>query len=292
MRGNCEAHELIAPGNLRAVLELLAAEPGAWTPIAGGTEIMVAHAAGRLNVPKLVSLWGISDLRFINVTADNIAIGAGATFVDMRRHAELCESWPLLAKAASWIGSVANQSRATLGGNLVNGSPAADSSPPLLVYDAEIELISIRGSRKISYSEFHTGYKRNVLAKDELVYALHMPRRFAHHKQYIRKVGTRRAMAISKVALAGTALVVNGIVSEIRLGAASLAAYPVRLYKTEESISGKPITPETVVAARAALLAEAAPIDDIRSTAGYRRRVGANLVAEFLFEVGREVAKP
>jgi CO/xanthine dehydrogenase FAD-binding subunit len=292
MRGNCEAHELIAPGNLRVVLELLAAEPDVWTPIAGGTEIMVAHAAGRLTVPKLVSLWGIAELRFINVTADSLAIGAGATFVDMRRHAELCESWPLLARAASWIGSIANQSRATLGGNLVNGSPAADSSPALLVYDAEIEIISIRGSRRIPYRDFHTGYKRNVLAKDELVYALHMPRRFAHHKQYIRKVGTRRAMAISKVALAGAALVDNGIVSEIRLAAASLAAYPVRLYKTEESILGKPITPETVAAAREASLGEAAPIDDIRSTAEYRKRVGANLIAEFLLEVGREVAQP
>lgn len=291
MRGNSEAHELIAPGSLPAVLQLLAAEPGEWTPIAGGTEIMVAHAAGRLTAPKLVSLWGISDLRFISVTADNIAIGACATFVDIRRQAELCEAWPLMARAAGWIGSVANQSRATLGGNLVNGSPAADSSPALLVYDAEIELISIRGSRKLSYSEFHTGYKRNVLAKDELVYALHMPRRFVHHKQYIRKVGTRRAMAISKVALAGTALVDNGIVSEIHLGAASLAAYPVRLYSTEEAILGKPITPETVAAAREALLAEAAPIDDIRSTAEYRKRVSANLVAEFLHEVGLGAAK-
>jgi CO/xanthine dehydrogenase FAD-binding subunit len=292
MRGNCEAHELIAPGNLQAVLELLAAEPGVWTPIAGGTEIMVAHAAGRLNLPKLVSLWGINELRFINVTAESIAIGAGATFVDIRRHAKLCESWPLLARAASWIGSIANQSRATLGGNLVNGSPAADSSPALLVYDAEIEMISVRGSRRISYSEFHTGYKRNVLAKDELVYALHMPLRFAQHKLYIRKVGTRRAMAISKVALAGTALIASGIVSEIRLAAASLAAYPARLYKTEASILGKPITPETVAAARKALLAEAAPIDDIRSTAEYRKRVGANLVAEFLLEISREAATP
>jgi CO/xanthine dehydrogenase FAD-binding subunit len=292
MRGNCEAHELIAPGSLRAVLELLANEPGVWTPLAGGTEIMVAHAAGRLDVSKLISLWGVGELRFINVTADSISIGAGATFVDMRRHAELCESWPLLAKAASWIGSIANQSRATLGGNLVNGSPAADSSPALLVYEAEIELISVRGSRRVPYSQFHTGYKRNLLAKDELVYALHMPGRFSQHRQYLRKVGTRRAMAISKVALAGTALVDDGIVSEIRLGAASLAAFPVRLLETEKTVLGQPVTRRTIACARKALLAEAAPIDDIRSTAEYRKQVGANLVEEFLLQVGRQVAKP
>ena len=292
MRGNCEVHQLIAPGSLPAVLELLAAEPGVWTPIAGGTELMVAFSAGRLSAPKLVSLWGIRDLRFINVTDEEIAIGAGATFADMRRHAGLCESWPLMARAASWIGSIANQSRATLGGNLVNGSPAADSSPALLVYDAEIELISVRGNRKIPYSEFHTGYKRNVLAPDELVYALHMRRRLSHHKQYLRKVGTRRAMAISKVALAGTALVDRGTITEIRLAAASLAPFPARLHKTEQAMLGRPVTRETVAAARQALMAEAAPIDDIRSTAEYRKRVAANLLEEFLVEAGHEKAQP
>jgi CO/xanthine dehydrogenase FAD-binding subunit len=292
VRGNSEAHELIAPGNLPAVLELLAAEPGVWTPIAGGTELMVAYSTGRLNAPKLINLWGIRDLRFINVTGEGIAIGAGTTFVDLRRHANLCESWPLMARAASWIGSIANQSRATLGGNLVNGSPAADSSPALLVYDAQIELISVRGSRKIPYCEFHTGYKRNVLAQDELVYALHMPRRFSHHKQYLRKVGTRRAMAISKVALAGTALVDRGTVTEIRIGVASLAPFPARLYKAEKAVLGRPVTRETIAAAREALIAETAPIDDIRSTAEYRKRVALNLLEEFLLEAGCEEAQP
>jgi CO/xanthine dehydrogenase FAD-binding subunit len=253
---------------------------------------MVAHAAGKLNPSKLVSLWGIGDLRFIKVTDESVAIGAGSTFVDLRRHAELAASWPLLARAAAWIGSIANQSRATLGGNLVNGSPAADSSPALLVYDAEIEMISVRGRRRIPYCEFHTGYKRNQLAQDELVYALHLPRRFARHRQYLRKVGTRRAMAISKVALAGTALLEGGIVTEIRLGAASLAAFPARLYSAEKAILGRHVTRDTIAAARQAVMAEAAPIDDIRSTALYRKRVAANLVEEFLLETGGEDAKP
>lgn len=284
MRGNAESHVLVAPGSLASVLSLLAAEPGVWTPIAGGTEIMVAHAAGRLKAPKLVNLWGIADLRFIDVKAESIAIGAGATFVDLRRHALITEELPLLAKAAGWIGSIANQSRATLGGNLVNGSPAADSSPALLAYDAEIELISVRGRRRIPYYAFHTGYKRNALALDELLYAVHLPRRFARHRQYLRKVGTRRAMAISKVALAATAIVDHGVVNEIRLGAASLAAYPARLYRTENALLGQRITKDTIAAARHAILAEAQPIDDIRSTAEYRRRVAANLLEEFLLE--------
>jgi CO/xanthine dehydrogenase FAD-binding subunit len=288
MRGNAEAHELIAPGSLPAVLELLAGEPGEWTPIAGGTELMVAHAAGRLAAPRLVSLWGIADLRFIETRPQSVVIGASATFLDLRTHSCLCADFPLIAKAASWIGSIANQSRATIGGNLVNGSPAADSSPALLVYDAEIELISVRGTRRIRYREFHTGYKTNVLAADELLFAIHLPRRFAGHKQYLRKVGTRRAMAIAKVALAATAFVKDGAVSEIRLAAASLAPFPVRLYHAEAALQGKRVTDETIRAARTALVGEARPIDDIRSTAEYRRCVGANLLEEFLIELRPE----
>jgi CO/xanthine dehydrogenase FAD-binding subunit len=287
MRGNAEAHELIAPGSLAGVLKLLGDAPGEWTPIAGGTELMVAFAAGRLGARKLVSLWGIPDLRFIETAADRIAIGAGTTFLDLRNHAGIAAELPLIAKSASWIGSIANQGRATLGGNLVNGSPAADSAPALLVYDAEIEMVSQRGRRRIAYADFHTGYKRNAMAADELLYAVHLPRRFAHHRQYFRKVGTRRAMAVSKVALAATALLHGGAVSEIRLAAASLAPFPTRLYRTEAALLGQPVTRETMQAARRALLAEAQPIDDIRSTAEYRRRVAANLLEEFLLELSR-----
>ncbi|KAA6463020.1 carbon monoxide dehydrogenase [Acidobacteria bacterium AB60] len=282
MRGDPQAHQLVAPGTLHGVLSLLAEEPGAWTPIAGGTELMVAYAAGRLNHRKLVSLWGIPDLRWIEVSTDSVVIAAGATFRDLRDHPAIAAEFPLLAKAAGWIGSIANQSRATLGGNLVNGSPAADSSPALLVYDAEVEMISACGRRRAPYREFHIGYKRNLLAPDELLYAVHVPRRNAGQRQYIRKVGTRRAMAISKTALAGRVLLQNRVVQEIRLAAASVAAFPARLYRAEDALLGKAISPETMRATRAALLSEIVPIDDIRSTAEYRRVVTANLLQEFL----------
>ena len=282
MRGDASAHELITPGSLAGVLDVLASAPGEWTPIAGGTEVMVAFSAGRLSARKLVNLWGIPDLRFIKATPESLVIGACTTFLDLRANAVLAAELPLIAKASSWIGSIANQGRATVGGNLVNGSPAADSSPALLVYDAEIELISNRGRRRIAYSEFHTGYKINAMTADELVFAVHVPRRFAQHRQYLRKVGTRRAMAISKVALAGTALLEGGVVQEIRIAAASLAPFPVRLYETERTLSGKNISKDSIHAARTALQSEAKPIDDIRSTAEYRKRVGANLLEEFL----------
>jgi len=266
------------------VLELIAEQPGQWTPIAGGTELMVAYAAGRLAPSKLVSLWGIPGLRFITIHPEAIVIGAGATFTDIQNHTVIAADLPLLARTGSWIGSIANQSRSTIGGNLVNGSPAADSSPVLLVYDAEVELISVRVARRIAYKDFHTGYKRNALAPDELLYAIHIRRCFSHHRQYLRKVGTRRAMAVSKVAVGATAVVTGNIISEIRLAAASLAAYPARLYRTEDALRGRPIDPAAIDAARTALLAEVLPIDDIRSTAEYRRRVAANLLQEFLMQ--------
>jgi CO/xanthine dehydrogenase FAD-binding subunit len=291
MRGNPEAHELIAASSISEVLAQLAAAPGMWTPIAGGTELMVAHAAGRLSAPKLISLWGIEELSFIRASDDWISIGGGATFGEIRRHAAIAADFPLLSRAASWIGSIANQNRATLAGNIVNGSPAADAPPALLVYDAEIELVSQNGSRRLPYCDFHLGYKQSVLQSDELVYALHLPRRFCQYRQYLRKVGTRKAMAITKVALAGIAVVKDGSVSEIRLAAASVADRPVRLTAAEAEISGKPLSPATRDAARAALIGEVRPIDDIRSTAEYRKQVAANLLDEFLEELSAPASK-
>lgn len=288
MRGDAAEHELVAPGSLDAVLELIASAPGQWTPIAGGTELMVAFAAGRLGSRKLVSLWGLAELRFIEVQTDRVSIGAGSTFRDLRAHATMGADFPLLDKAAGWIGAIANQARATIGGNLVNGSPAADSSPALLVYDAEVELISLHGKRRLPYSEFHTGYKQNAMTADELIYAVHLPRRFAQHRHYLRKVGTRKAMAISKVALAATALLREERVDEVRIAAASLAPFPARMAQAEAALSGRKLDSDVIEAARQALLVEAQPIDDIRSTAQYRKAVGANLLVEFLQGLIRE----
>lgn len=288
MRGNAAEHELVAPGSLAAVLELIASSPGQWTPIAGGTELMVAFAAGRLSADKLVSLWGVPELRFIDTSPDEVVIGAGTTFSDLRADTRIAAEFPLLDKASSWIGAIANQTRATLGGNLVNGSPAADSSPALLVYDAEVELVSVHGKRRMPYCEFHTGYKENAMTADELMLAVHLPRRFSEHRQYLRKVGTRRAMAISKVALGATARWKDGLIEEVRVAAASLAPFPARLRNTEAALSGKMVNEEVIASARRALLAEAQPIDDIRSNAQYRKYVGANLLEEFLVSLTAE----
>jgi CO/xanthine dehydrogenase FAD-binding subunit len=285
MRSNVTQYDLIAPSSLDAVLQILADSPDRYTPIAGGTELMVALGAGRLQSRKLVSLWNLEELRFIEVAPDAIIIGAGTTFTDIRRHPVIAQEFSILAQAASWTGSIANQNRGTLGGNIVNASPAADSPPVLLAYDAELTLISTRGHRTLPYRDFHLAYKETALEPDELVHSITISRNLKGYKTYIRKVGTRNAQAISKVAIAALARIKDGHIEDIRLGAASVREYPARLAATERSLTGKTITPETIAAAGAAILSEARPIDDIRSTAKYRATVAANLLEEFLLSL-------
>jgi CO/xanthine dehydrogenase FAD-binding subunit len=282
MRSNVTQYDLIAPKSLDAVLQILADSPDRYTPIAGGTELMVALGAGRLQPKKLVSLWNLQELRFIEVTSDAIVIGAGTTFTDLRKHPIITTELSLLAQAASWTGSIANQNRGTLGGNIVNASPAADSPPALLAYDATLTLISARGTRTMPYQQFHLSYKKTALAPEELLHSITLPRNLNGYKTYIRKVGTRNAQAISKVAIAAIARTHHGIIESIRIGAASLRETPTRLIATEQSLLHQPITPTTIAAARAAILSETLPIDDIRSTAKYRAAVAANLLEEFL----------
>lgn len=282
MRSAASEYELVAPRNLAAALRILAAEPGKWTPIAGGTELMVQFGAGRLASRNLVSIWGLDELRGIEETADSLRIGAGCTYTDLRRHPMVAAEFPLLAKAAGWTGGIANQNRGTLGGNIVNGSPAADSCPALLAYDAELEIASVRGLRRVAYARFHTGYKRSVLAPDELLSAVHLRRRFASHWQYLRKVGPRNAQAISKVALAGVGRLCDGIVDDLRIAVASMSHAPARCERTEAVLLGRRLDDVAIRAARAAMAGEWTPLKDIRSTAEYRAHVAGNLLEEFL----------
>ena len=280
MRADASLYDLTAPPTLDATLTMLAERRH--TPIAGGTELMVALSAGRLPVKPLLSIAHLHELRFIRVEADTIVIGSGTTFTDLRRNATIAAELPLLALAASWTGSIATQNRGTLGGNLVNASPAADSPPALLCYEAEVRLISASGSRVMPYTDFHLTYKRTALRTDELLHSISIPRAFTGYKSYLRKVGTRNAQAISKVALAALVSLEGDTIGDVRLGAASLSEIPMRCRIAEKALLGQRITPQTIALARAALVSEAKPIDDIRSTAAYRVAVAGNLLEEVL----------
>jgi len=203
MRAYIPGYDLRVPGSLRETLGLLAGEPGIWQPFAGGTDLMVLLEAGKLSHKRFLSLSRLADLRGIAVTSDSVILGALTTYTEIQRSSVLQSEFPLLCAAARETGGIATQNRGTLGGNIVNASPAADSPPALLVYDAEIELISVRGTHWLPYHGFHTGYKKMQLAPDELLRAIRLPRRAKPWRQYYRKVGTRKAQAISKVCFAG-----------------------------------------------------------------------------------------
>src|SRR5579871_163927 len=161
MRSYLPDYDLEVPGTLDEALRLLAREPGVWRPMAGGTDLMVMLEAGQLPYRNLVSLWRIQELRGITASDSHVTLGALTTYSEIQQSEVMRREFPLLAKAASWTGAVATQNRGTLAGNVANGSPAADSPPALLVYDADVVLLSERAPRWLRYRQFHTGYKTN-----------------------------------------------------------------------------------------------------------------------------------
>ena len=282
MRSYLPAFEMQRAASLDDALALLSQPPGVWRPFAGGTDLMVLLAAGTLGHHRFVSLWGIDALRGVDVAADAVTIGALTTCSDIRRHDLLRAEFPLLGRAAAETGGVANQNRATIGGNIANASPAADTPPALLVYDAELELASVRGRRRLPYGRFHTGYKQMDLAPDELVTAVRLPRATAGWRQHYRKVGARRAQAISKVCCAAAARMEGRVIADVRLAFASVAPTVVRAAAAEDALRGASPDPAVIDAAVAALAKELSPIDDIRSTARYRSHIAGSLLREFL----------
>jgi len=278
-------YELRTPRDLAEALAWLAGEPGLWKPFAGGTDLMVLLEAGTLAHKKFISLWTLQELKGIQVTPAAVTLGALTTYTEVRRHRLLEAEFPLLCRAARETGSVATQNRGTLAGNIANASPAADTPPALLAYDAELELASHQGSRRRPYHGFHRGYKQMDLRPDELIARIRLPRSAAPRRHYYRKVGTRAAQAISKVVFAGVAALDAGRIADIRIALGSVAPTVVRCTRTEDVLRGRPPDAEALAGARAALAEEMAPIDDFRSTARYRRRVAQNLLEDFLLSL-------
>jgi CO/xanthine dehydrogenase FAD-binding subunit len=273
VRSSVPDFELRAPFRLQQTLDLL--EDG-WQPMAGGTDIMVLLEAGKLDVHRFAGLWNMDELRGIRREGDLLSIGAMVTYTQLRESALVRSHFPLLAQSAACTGSIATQNRGTLGGNIGNASPAGDSLPVLLAYDAELELVSPRGVRRIPYSQFHEGYKRTALERGELIARVLLSSNQQGWIQHFRKVGTRAAQAISKVTIATAVRLSQGRIEDIRLAYASVAPIPLRCYQTEQVLRGASL------AALPDLPDETSPIDDIRSTASYRRRVARNLLLRFL----------
>ncbi len=285
MRAYLPDCDLRVAATLDDALALLAAEPGVWTPIAGGTDLMVVHNAGRLKATRFLDLSRLAELRGIAEEGDCLAFGALTSFTEVREHPAVHRHFPNLVKSARVTGALAIQNRGTLGGNIVNASPAADTPPSLLAYGAELELVSPRGRRRVAYDHFHLGYKQMDLAPDELVARILVPKPQGHSFHYFRKVGTRQAQAIAKVCLAAHARVQDGVLAELRIGLGSVAPVPARARHAEATLLGQPVAALPVAAARAALLDDMSPIDDIRASAHYRSVVTQNVLSHMLREL-------
>lgn len=278
---------VVSPATLREAYRAMADSPPA-RPIAGGTDLMVA-LTGELGEPpaRTVDLWRLDELRGITSDGDEMTIGALTTYSVIRASALCREHLPGLVEAAGTIGAAQIQNRGTLGGNIANASPAGDTLPVLLAMDASFVLGSVRGERTVAAADFWTGYRQTALAADELVVRIRIPLAGGQEVRY-RKVGTRRAQAISKVVLALAWRERPGIRgwTGVRVALGSVAATPIRARATEAAIDGRSPNPETADLAAETLAGEIHPIDDVRSTAEYRRIVAARILHRLIREAG------
>jgi xanthine dehydrogenase small subunit len=277
---------VMRPASLADAYAAMAEGPA--RPIAGGTDLMVA-LTGELGDPpdRIVDLWRLDELRGIALEGDSVTIGALTTYTEIRRSALCREHLPALVEAAATIGAAQIQNRGTLGGNIANASPAGDTLPVLLVLDAVLVCGSSRGERSVPAEAFWTGYRTTALASDELLLRIRIPI-VADRATRFRKVGTRRAQAISKVAVALSFRDAGPGApwTDVRLALGSVAATPIRARATEAVLEGRPPTRETADLAAETLAGELDPIDDVRSTAEYRRLVAARVVHRLVREAG------
>jgi CO/xanthine dehydrogenase FAD-binding subunit len=275
MRTAVSSLAMLEPGSLKDALRMLRDEP--LTPLAGATDLYVALNAGTLESNRFLNLWGLEPLRRIAMVDGVLSIGALASYSAMIQSRLVRRHLPMLVAAAREIGGMQIQNRGTLGGNVANGSPAGDTLPILAVAEALVVLRSHDQVRRVPFTEFYTGYRRTVRRPDELIVALEIPP--LEGAQWFRKVGTRAAQAISKVVMAA----VRAPRPRIALG--SVAPTVIRLRRTEAVLANADI-PETgrLDAAAGTLGEDIHPIDDLRSTAEYRRNVAANLLRRFWAE--------
>ncbi|HEU4730422.1 MAG TPA: FAD binding domain-containing protein [Kofleriaceae bacterium] len=268
----------LRPRDLDEAIAARAAHPG-WMVLAGGTDLMV-NANHREAPAGMLDLWRLPAICFVRIADDAIAIGAGTTWHEVERHPAIRERMRPLAAAAREIGALQIQARATLGGNVGTSSPVGDSLPVLLALAAELEVASVRGRRRVPYSAWCTGYRTTQLAPDELIVAAHVPVPGPGTRTTWRKIGTRRAQSISKVMGAAAITLAGDTVVSARVALGAVADRPIRIAAVEAAVRGQRL-PHAAEAARAAVRAAIQPIDDVRSTAAYRREVAENLVARF-----------
>jgi len=275
--------EVTLARDLREALFALA-RPGAPTQVlAGGTDLMVELRTGRSRPERIVDVWKLDELRGVRAQAHGLRIGALATCAELKRDPRVAHGAALLAQACADVGAEQIQARATLGGNLGTASPAADLNPALVALGARVRLVSLQGSRELGCDEFLAGYRQTLRRPDELLESVFVPARPAGERCGFRKVGTRRAQSISKVVIALAVSVEGRRIATLRAAAGSVAPRTLRLVALERELLGASVEPSLLRAAVARSAREdIAPIDDVRSSAAYRRHVFARVLATLL----------
>jgi CO/xanthine dehydrogenase FAD-binding subunit len=274
MQGTVAGRDLLEPRSLADAVKMLRDE-GPLVPMAGCTDLYVALNFGTLQPTRFLNLWNLDTLRGVEARGTTLRIGALTTFTEIIGSGVIRRRLPMLAAAAREIGGVQIQNRGTIGGNVANASPAGDALPVLLAADASVVLRSMAGTRRVPMTRFYTGYRQTAARPDELIVGFEIPA--VKGRQWFRKVGTRAAQAIAKIVVAGV------WDRQPRLAMGSVAPTPLRLSETEQAL-GRGASLEE---AQEILQREIAPIDDLRSTAEYRRQVAANLLRQFWNESRR-----
>ncbi len=259
------------------------------TPLAGGTDLLVAMNAGTLRARRFLNVWQLRSTHTLagvlpvrDASANGLRIGALTTFGEIAAAAPTSR-WPMLRAAAREVGAWQIQNRATIGGNIGNGSPAGDSLPVLLAAGARVELSSTTGTRTVAFDEYFTAYRTSVLRPDELIVSIRLDDPPANAVQFFRKVGTRRAQSISKVVMAGVLSFDDARrVPQARIGLGSVADRPLRAHAVEKALTGSVLDRASIASALDALAHDVRPIDDVRSSAAYRRAVATNVLRQFL----------
>lgn len=271
-----------SPGTIKETYRVLAERGALVRVIAGGTDLMVLMNARTLEADEFLDIWQVDELRGIEEKEESLRIGALTTYTQLIRSPIIQQYAPSLVAASRTIGAAQIQNRGTIGGNIVNASPAGDSLPVLAAFDAELEIGSVRGVRRVALNQFYTGYRRTQLEPDELVLAICIRKLGTGEQDFFYKVGTRRAQAISKVVIAAKARTTEERIESINIALGSVAPTVIRVRETEALLTGRTISAALIERARRMIAQEISPITDLRSTEHYRRAVTGNLLARIL----------
>jgi xanthine dehydrogenase small subunit len=251
--------------------------------LAGATDLGVQCNKGSRRLGMVMSIGGIDELRSMHADSDVLEVGAAATLFEFESVAE--KHLPELAEFLQWFGSPLIRNSATLAGNLVNGSPIGDAICALFVLETQIELTSPRGVRRVELRQFYTGYRKTVLAPDEMLTAVRisLPRGGEIYKLY--KISKRKDLDISSLAAAIWMRRDGKMIGDIRIAYAGVAPVVMRLEKTESLLRGRALSLENFQIAAASAAEEVLPISDVRGSADYRRLLSANVLLRFWHEM-------